>query len=106
MLADLGHATIRAASGAEALQAIRQHAAFDLLLTDYLMPGMTGVELARIARITQPSLPVLLMTGYANIKEVEGGGLPRLAKPFSTHELSSLIGETLAGASVVRPSLV
>jgi PAS domain S-box-containing protein len=98
MLADLGHATIRVASGAQALEALRQHAKFDLLITDYLMPGMTGVELARIARMSHPGLPVLLFTGYANIKDVNGGGLPRLAKPFDTHDLSDMITETLAAA--------
>jgi PAS domain S-box-containing protein len=101
MLADLGHPTIQAASGRAALEALRQHASFDLMITDYLMPNMTGVELARIARVTQPDLPVLLVTGYANIDDVDGGGLPRLAKPFSKNDLSRMIRETLADAVIV-----
>ena len=88
MLSDLGHLIVQASSGRAALEALRQHAAFDLLITDYLMPNMTGVELARITRVTQPTLPVLLVTGYANIDDVDGGGLPRLAKPFSKNDLS------------------
>jgi PAS domain S-box-containing protein len=109
MLADLGHTTILASSGAEALEALRQHAAFDLLITDYLMPNMTGVGLARTARMMRPGLPVLLITGYANIKDVDVGGLPRLAKPFGTDDLAKAITETLAGATrarTSRPSLV
>jgi PAS domain S-box-containing protein len=109
MLADLGHTTIPASSGAEALEALRQHAAFDLLITDYLMPNMTGVGLARTARMMRPGLPVLLITGYANIKDVDVGGLPRLAKPFGTDDLANAITETFAGASrarTSRPSLV
>lgn len=95
MLADLGHTTMQAASGADALQALRQHAMFDLLITDYLMPGMTGVEVAHSARDTHPGLPVILITGYADIKDADGGGLPRLAKPFSPRALSGLIGRTM-----------
>jgi CheY-like chemotaxis protein len=104
MLADLGHATTQASSGEEALRTLRQHAAFDLMITDYLMPGMTGVELARIVRMAQPALPVMLVSGYASIKDVEGGGLPRLAKPFSTSDLSHMITETLVARAVAHAS--
>jgi CheY-like chemotaxis protein len=104
MLADLGHTTIQASSGADALEALRQHAAFDLLITDYLMPNMTGVGLAQAARLVQPGLPVLLVTGYANIKDVDVGGLPRLGKPFGTEDLSGAITETLAEAARTRSS--
>jgi PAS domain S-box-containing protein len=96
MLADLGHTIVQASSGPRALEVLRQHAPFDLLITDYLMPNMTGVGLARTARLLQPGLPVLLVTGYANIKDVDVGGLPRLAKPFARDDLSRAITETLA----------
>jgi CheY-like chemotaxis protein len=104
MLADLGHTAIQAVSGPEALEALRRHASLDLLITDYLMPGMTGVELARIAHLARPGLPVVLVTGYASFKDVDGGGLPRLAKPFSQHDLSAIIAQTVAAAA--RRSLV
>ncbi len=106
MLADLGHSIIQAPSGPAALEALRQHAAFDLLITDYLMPNMTGVELARLARMTQPALSVLLVTGYANINDIDGGGLPRLAKPFGTNDLSQMITATLSGYALPRASAV
>jgi signal transduction histidine kinase/ActR/RegA family two-component response regulator len=102
MLTDLSHTTIQAASGTEALEALGHYASIDLLITDYLMPGMTGVELARIARLSRPSLPVLLVTGYASFKDADGGGLPRLAKPFSTRDLSNMIANTLAAPVAVR----
>jgi CheY-like chemotaxis protein len=102
MLADLGHTIVQAASGAQALETMRQHAPFDLLITDYLMPGMTGAELARIARMSRSGLPVLLVTGYANIKGIDGGGLPRLTKPFSAGDLSRAIADTLARATPLR----
>jgi PAS domain S-box-containing protein len=102
MLVDLGHTIVQASSGAEALEAMRQHAAFDLLITDYLMPGMTGAELARAARKSRTGLPVLLVTGYANVQVMEGGALPHLTKPFSAGDLSRAITDTLARAAPVR----
>ena len=50
MLTDLGYKVIEATSGAEALRLLRRGSAPDLLITDYLMPGMNGVELIEHAR--------------------------------------------------------
>jgi CheY-like chemotaxis protein len=62
----------------------------DLLVTDHLMPGMSGVELIREIRARKADLPVLIISGYA---EVEGiaPDLPRLAKPFRNAELAERI---------------
>ena len=100
MLTDLGHDVVQAASGMAALEALRQANRFDLLITDYLMPSMTGVELARLARLIQGDMPVLLITGYANIREAGSDWLHRLAKPFGTRDLCVAIGETLSGGLV------
>lgn len=102
MLADLGHSTVQAASGDQAVEILHKNDTLDMLVTDYLMPNMTGVELARVARVAQPNLPILLVTGYANIKDVDGGGLPRLAKPFTTNDLSAKIKEILDGSGVAQ----
>ena len=63
----------------------------DLLVTDHLMPGMTGVDLARALRHEKPDMPVLIISGFA-----EGDGvacdLPRLTKPFRQSELAAMIG--------------
>ncbi|MGB8168876.1 MAG: response regulator, partial [Chthoniobacteraceae bacterium] len=67
MLEDLGHEVIVANSGARALEIFRKGQVVDLLLTDYSMPKMTGVQLAQAARELQPNLLVLLATGYAEL---------------------------------------
>ncbi len=92
----LGHAVIQAGSGARALEILRIGHRIDALVTDYEMPGMTGLDLAVAARRLRPDLPVLLISGYAELPE-HARGLPRLAKPFRHAELSRRLGEILPG---------
>jgi len=90
MLIDLGFEVVEANSAEEALQLVRSNVSPDLLVTDHLMPGMSGVDLAREVRAIKPDLPVLVVSGYA---EVEGIApeLPRLTKPFRNSELAASI---------------
>ncbi len=90
MLADLGFEVLEAASAEEALRILRDGTAVDLLVTDHLMPGMSGAELAHQARTLRPGLPVLIVSGYA---EAEGiaPDLPRLVKPFRVAELAERV---------------
>lgn len=99
MLTDLGHTVLEAHSGAQALDLLRDDQTIDLLLTDYAMPGMTGVELIEAACALRPDLPVLLATGYAELSEGTATGLPRLAKPYTQHQLAAVIAKLLAKAS-------
>jgi signal transduction histidine kinase len=87
MLAELGIETVDAATALEAEALLRRDHAFDLVLTDHLMPGVTGAELARTIRATWPSLPVLLVSGYAETQSIDIS-IPRLAKPFRQTELT------------------
>lgn len=98
MLRDLGYRVLCAESGAEGLVLLRQGAEADLLITDYLMPGMDGVELAREAQSIRRSLPVLLITGYSTIASGPGASLSRLAKPFRQAELAARVSELLNAA--------
>lgn len=88
MLADLGFAVIEASSAEEALRLVEEGAMFDLLLTDHLMPGMSGTELARELRRRRPATPALLISGYAETDGVDPG-MPRLVKPFRKDELAA-----------------
>ncbi|MFC7477088.1 response regulator [Dankookia sp. GCM10030260] len=97
MLEDLGHQVIEAASGAEALERVEANHAIDLVITDYGMPGMTGLQLAEALRRRRPGLPVLLATGYAELEGEAANGLPRLAKPFEQAALARATDECLAG---------
>ncbi len=92
LLEDLGHAVIQASSGASALQVLRSEKPVDLMITDYAMPGMTGIQLAEAARKLRPNLPILLATGYADLPSPSGLDLPRLSKPYQQTQLAEHIG--------------
>ena len=95
MLRDIGYEVLTAASGAEALMLLRSGAEINLLVTDYLMPGMNGVDLVQAAGSVVPGLPALLITGYSNIASGPGAALPRLAKPFRQVDLAARVAELL-----------
>ncbi len=86
MLSELGYAVIEAESGEHALRLVESHTAFDIVVTDHLMPGMTGTELAVSVRRRRPGLPVLVISGYAEVEGV-AADLPRLTKPFRQVDL-------------------
>ncbi|HEY0601225.1 PAS domain S-box protein [Brevundimonas sp.] len=89
MLADMGYRVIEAASAEEALRLFSAQP-IDLVVTDHLMPGMTGTELARELREARPELAVLLVSGFAEVEGV-APDLPRLTKPFRKDELAASI---------------
>lgn len=91
MLQDLGYQTVELGSAREA-QALLAEEAFDVVVTDHLMPGMTGAELALSIRHMRPGLPVLLVSGYANVEDV-AQDIPRLAKPFRQEDLKRALAE-------------
>ena len=95
MLRDIGYEVLTAASGAEALMLLRSGAEINLLVTDYLMPGMNGVDLVQAAGSVVPGLPALLITGYSNIASGPGAALPRLAKPFRQVDLAARVAELM-----------
>ncbi|GAA0296725.1 response regulator [Sphingomonas oligophenolica] len=97
MLTDLGHGVVQAASGAQALRLLRT-ARYDVMVSDYLMPGMTGLDLAADARRIVPGLPVLLISGFADVADGFSGDIPKLAKPFRQNELAGALAQVVEGA--------
>ncbi|WP_129794453.1 PAS domain-containing sensor histidine kinase [Sphingosinicella sp. CPCC 101087] len=95
MLMELGHEVLQAHSGPEALQMLDRHNV-DLIITDYAMPGMTGEELTQHILASQPTLPVLMVSGYASLPEGAGTSVPKLGKPFKEHDLSRAISDVIA----------
>lgn len=95
MLEDLGHEVIEANSGSSALEILEDGRAVDLMITDYSMPMMTGMELAMAARHLRPALPILLATGYADLPDSTGIDLPRLGKPYQQDQLAAEIAKLL-----------
>ena len=98
MLREAGHTVIEAGSGGAALERLDEDAAsIDLLIADLVMPGMNGFELARAAREDRPNLPVLFITGFADIaRSEEAAHETVLQKPFRAEELTAKIADVLA----------
>jgi PAS domain S-box-containing protein len=90
MLEELGHTAIAASSGRMALEILRSADTIDLVVTDQIMPDMTGAELAQAIGAEWPKLPIILATGFA---ETPSGRitLPRLSKPFTQADLAEKI---------------
>jgi PAS domain S-box-containing protein len=88
MLADLGYAVVEAASAEEAIRVLNGGVKPRLLVTDHLMTGMNGTDLARLVQSQMPGIQVLLVSGYADSEGV-ASDIPRLVKPFSSNELAA-----------------
>ena len=86
MLGELGYDVVEADSAEAALALIDAGMAPDLVVTDHLMPGMTGSDFARRLLRGDPALPVLVISGYAESEGI-APDLPRLTKPFRRDEL-------------------
>jgi len=91
MLEDLGHRVTTATSGQQALDRLADTDGIDLLVTDQLMPGMTGTQLVRRVATVRPRLRVMLVSGYSDLAEVSKMGLVLLPKPFDQRRLSAAL---------------
>ncbi len=91
MLEEFGHTCHAVSSAKQALEILESGVAIDLVITDQIMPHMTGLQLARIVRSKWPDVALVLATGYAEIEEDETVSVPRLAKPFTLAELAAQI---------------
>jgi len=96
LLEDLGHRVVEAHSAREALALFEDGLVPDLVITDHAMPEMTGTDLAVTLRSRHPALPILLATGYAELKGAQPLDLPRLAKPYDQARLSMEISRLLS----------
>jgi CheY-like chemotaxis protein len=95
MLEDLGHRVLEANSGERALEILKDVQQVDLMITDYSMPKMNGMELATTAREMRPDLPILLATGYAELPASPAIDLPRIDKPYHQERLAAAIAMTV-----------
>jgi len=100
MLGSLGFDSVAAHAGDEALELCRDETGqFDLLLTDVVLPGMSGPELAEAVRSLRPDLEILFMSGYPESAIGRHGVLEDhvhfLPKPFELHQLSDMLRELL-----------
>jgi PAS domain S-box-containing protein len=101
MLEELGHAAVQANNAEGALHVLAEDGGFDLVITDHAMPGMTGMELARKLAADRPRLPVLLVSGYADVPDEPGAAVARLAKPFTLDQLSETVHRVSGHAGAI-----
>ncbi len=90
LLEDLGHRVTTLSAGQEAIDLLARQARFDVVISDYAMPGMNGVELAEHIAQRYPGLNFILASGFADIPALPPG-MTRLAKPYSQEDLSQLL---------------
>jgi PAS domain S-box-containing protein len=101
LLTDLGHDVVEAANGADALKLLQDgDCDYDLMITDYAMPQLSGTEFLREARKLCPGVGALIITGYAEADAVRDrpDGVEILLKPFTPSKLEA----ALARAAGIR----
>ena len=104
VLTRAGYVTLEATHGTEALELSAAHeGTIDLLLTDVVMPGIGGSELARAIRRSRSAIRVLLMSGYTEDESIRASAghsrQPFLEKPFSADDLLRVVSDILESAS-------
>jgi PAS domain S-box-containing protein len=100
MLERRGYNVTGATNGAQALEMFSDHPVrFDLVITDQIMPGMTGAELARKLLAIRPDVPIILMTGHnealSDREAQAAGAMALLMKPFGSEEIARTIRSVL-----------
>jgi PAS domain S-box-containing protein len=98
ILRQLGYRVLGAASGSEAIALIARVASFDLLVTDIVLPGASGHEVAEILEHERPNLRVLFISGYASDRvgsSLEGANRAFLGKPFTRVDLARAVRDLL-----------
>jgi two-component system cell cycle sensor histidine kinase/response regulator CckA len=101
LLQRLGYVVLVAANASDAIRLFDEHASIDVVLTDVIMPGTSGLELIRRLIEKRPSLKVIYMSGYTEDAIVEDGvlkpGVSYLHKPFSLDSLGEKLRQVLEG---------
>jgi CheY-like chemotaxis protein len=100
ILRDLGHVVIEVGSGGAALDLLERNAHIELVILDFAMPGMNGMEVARQVRTKSPARPVIFVTGYAEtsaLGDIDETQIVR--KPFIGNELADKVQTALANSA-------
>jgi CheY-like chemotaxis protein len=96
LLMGMGHQPTVAERGDEALRLLGTRLDLDLIISDVVMPGMSGLDFARRARMARPGMPIVLVTGDSEAMEsVLASGAIALLKPYSPDTLRRVVGDSL-----------
>ncbi|OGW40755.1 MAG: hypothetical protein A2010_16280 [Nitrospirae bacterium GWD2_57_9] len=102
ILNDLGYRTIEQADGESALAAVKSGAAIDLVIADYRMPRMNGLQFIESLRHTLPAVPMIMVTAFANVESYlqsfSLGVFEYMNKPFSKAEFVRIVKAALRSA--------
>jgi PAS domain S-box-containing protein len=104
LLEDSGHQVRQADNGAAALEFLKSSDCdFDLLITDYAMPYLSGTDFLREARLICPEVPALLITGYAEVELIRDrpASVEVLLKPFTPAKLEAAIARSCGAETLV-----
>ena len=104
LLQDLGYETLWATNAEDAMVKLRAAAtSFDIVFSDVVMPGKSGIELAKDIRQSNPGLPVILTSGYSHVLAEEGAhGFELLHKPYSAEQLSRVLRRAILRGPAAR----
>jgi CheY-like chemotaxis protein len=103
LLEDLGHKVVESANGTEALQMLKDgDCRYDLMISDYAMPHLSGTDFLREARRLCPGVPALIITGYAEADAVTDRpeGVEILLKPFTPLKLEAAVARVCSAPPV------
>jgi CheY-like chemotaxis protein len=105
ILRDAGYTVVEAANGMAAREVIARQPHVDLVLTDVMMPGMTGMQLAEILAVEQPQVKIMFMTGHADDRAIyEHAPRQVLFKPFRSADILGKIREVLGTGYAASPA--
>ena len=103
-----GHKVVSAASGEDAME-ILQNSRFDVLLVDIKMEGMSGLEVLRLVKESDPEVAVVMITAYGSIstaiEAMKNGAYDYLLKPFDPDALGVLIDKIIEHQAQVRENI-
>ncbi len=106
ILSDLGYKVIAEPDGTSALSTIRHGVDIDLVVTDYRMPDMTGLDLVVTLRQVMPAVPVIMLTAYGSIenyfRSMSLGVFEYINKPIEKHEFEQIVKTALHGPKTTQ----
>jgi CheY-like chemotaxis protein len=105
-LGERGYEAVGASDGVEGLKQLAENGEFDLVICDYAMPEMNGIQLLKESKRLFPRLPVVVMTAYADKSHLstclDSGAEDYLPKPFRADELDDVVNRSIQKGERLR----
>ena len=105
LLRSFGYQVFEAAGGAEALRILAEIGSIDILVTDVIMPGMSGIELAQKIHVDDAAVPLLFISGHAEgmtSEDLKAAHVGFLQKPYRARVLADEVGRLLRVGESMR----